>query len=217
MSTEHKQQVDNTDPSLSSDLPIAFSGEVMLLGWSETSREGRTVRLRLTDEEESHPFRRMLTAAGKTPGQRFMAVFVMLDDDETPVHEAKDKPYSKHAHILHKRGWFFDRRVLAALGSPDDFRQWVSKQPCTICGLSGPSNVLKGPGYTGIPVCTAHMHSDPAALATKMQKLLKQWVQDRFSDISGMDGISNIMPTYFMSLCRELGIEETVPEDYLEG
>ena len=64
---------------------IAFKGELMLAGWSETHTAGRTVTFWLDDEQDDHPFKKFTVKKGKTAGHRFMAVLVELNDDETPV------------------------------------------------------------------------------------------------------------------------------------
>lgn len=62
-----------------------WSGETLLLGWGETSTRGRTVTLLLPEDDEQHPFRDLAVKQGKRSGQRMMAVFVLLGDDEQPV------------------------------------------------------------------------------------------------------------------------------------
>lgn len=76
---------------------IAFKGEVMLLNWNE-SKQGRTAVFLLDEESESHPFKKFTTKKGKRAGQRFMAVLVELNDDDTPViQEKKGGPLSRSA------------------------------------------------------------------------------------------------------------------------
>lgn len=67
-----------------SDVKPFWSGETLLLNWGETSTRGRTVTLLLPEDEEHHPFRDLAVKQGKRSGQRMMAVFVLLGDDEKP-------------------------------------------------------------------------------------------------------------------------------------
>lgn len=62
----------------------AFSGELMLLGWKESSTQGRTVTFLLNEDDEVHPFKDFATKSGKRAGHRFMAVLVPIGDDEQP-------------------------------------------------------------------------------------------------------------------------------------
>lgn len=79
---------------------IAFKGEAMLLNWNE-SKQGRTVVFQLDEEADQHPFKQFTTKKGKRAGQRFMAVFVEIGDDEQPiVHEKKGGPLSQSAAML---------------------------------------------------------------------------------------------------------------------
>lgn len=79
---------------------IAFKGELMLLDWKE-SKSGRTAVFLVDEEGDQHPFKRFTTKKGKRAGQRFMAVLVELNDDDTPVvQEKKGGPLSKSAAQL---------------------------------------------------------------------------------------------------------------------
>lgn len=80
-----------------------ISTETMLLQWAESSTRGRTITLLLPEDIETHPFRDYTIKSGKRAGQRFMAVFVEINDDETPV-----KPVSTEAVMLCKQREFWD-------------------------------------------------------------------------------------------------------------
>ena len=64
---------------------VAFTGETMLLNWSESNTRGRTVTFLLGEDGDAHPFRDFTVKSGKKAGQRFMMVLVQVDDDETVV------------------------------------------------------------------------------------------------------------------------------------
>lgn len=69
-----------------------FTGEVMLLGWADTSARGKTVTFQIHPDEApgEHPFKNYGT--GKT-GQRFALVAVPIDDDGKAVGQgAPDAP-----------------------------------------------------------------------------------------------------------------------------
>ena len=81
----------------------AWQGEVMLLGWQESSTRGRTITLLLPEDELTHPFRDHGIKSGKRGGQRFMAVFVALTDDDQP----ETPPISTDAVMLCKDKLFW--------------------------------------------------------------------------------------------------------------
>jgi hypothetical protein len=74
---------------------IAFQGEVQLLRWSETSNQGATITLQLSDASDLERFKTMTLAKGKQAGQRLAAVMVEVGDDEKPViqpEQQKQRP-----------------------------------------------------------------------------------------------------------------------------
>lgn len=70
----------------------AFQGELMLAGWSETHTGGAKVTFWLPDADALDTFRSMTVRKGNTAGQRFMAVLVELNDDDTPAAAAPENP-----------------------------------------------------------------------------------------------------------------------------
>lgn len=58
--------------------------EMMLAGWQDSHSGGAKLTFWLPDGEALEPFKAMTAKKGGTAGQRFMAVLVMLGDDETP-------------------------------------------------------------------------------------------------------------------------------------
>ncbi len=66
-------------------VPVAFQGEVMLAGWSQTHNGGAKVTFWLSDEDDLDAFKAMTVAKGKTAGQRLALVAVEIGDDEQPV------------------------------------------------------------------------------------------------------------------------------------
>lgn len=95
---------------------IAFKDELLLLRWSDNSRDGMTVTFQIPGEYEMHPFKG--EAFGKQSGKRYAAVLVEIGDDEKPVVQ-KGGPLSKEAAGLCKREDFHnylrDRRSAAWL------------------------------------------------------------------------------------------------------
>lgn len=57
-----------------------YRGECLLLGWGESHRDGRYVRLQLDEEGKANPFKGLKTGPN---GQRFAVVIRMLNDDQS--------------------------------------------------------------------------------------------------------------------------------------
>ncbi len=66
----------------------SFQGEVQFVRYSDTSRGGQTVLLRVPGRDELEPF------IGKE-GRRYMAVLVEIGDDEQPINGAAQVPQSE--------------------------------------------------------------------------------------------------------------------------
>lgn len=73
-----------------------ISAELMLLNWNESANSGCKLIFEIS-ADELEPFKALRTRAGKkVSGQRFAAVLVLIDDDETPVSaEQAPKPADK--------------------------------------------------------------------------------------------------------------------------
>lgn len=72
-------------------VPVAFQGEVMLAGWSQTHNGGAKVTFWLADDTDLEAFKAMTVAKGKTAGQRLALVAVEIGDDEQPVIPPKSR------------------------------------------------------------------------------------------------------------------------------
>ena len=110
-----------------SDTPIAWQGEAMLLNWQESSTRGRTITLLLPEDDETHPFKDFGIKSGKRAGQRFMAVFVQLTDDDQP----QEKPLSQDAGALCRDTDFWvwaNGQTLDTINSEQTARDWLCER-----------------------------------------------------------------------------------------
>lgn len=118
--------------------PIAFQGEVMLAGWSQTHNGGAKVTFWLADDTDLEAFKAMTVAKGKTAGQRLALVAVEIGDDEQPVspHAPAVSPQAEKpkgeklawlAIQLCKNPKFWD---FAGVSNEVNAREWL----LTICG-----------------------------------------------------------------------------------
>lgn len=103
-----------------------WSGEVMVLNWSETSTRGRTITLLLPEDEEQHPFRDLTVKSGKRGGQRMVAVFVLLTDDDQPAAPR----LSQQAAVLCRDRSFWEwvsSREWEQITSEEEAKQYIYK------------------------------------------------------------------------------------------
>jgi hypothetical protein len=107
----------------------AFKGELMLLGWAESSNRGRTVTFLIDESEDEHPFKHFTIKSGKRSGQRFMAVLVQVGEDEQPVPQ-EPKP-SQLATIIAKDPQFWQwasERSFDKIASEDGAVNWIKTE-----------------------------------------------------------------------------------------
>jgi hypothetical protein len=103
-----------------------ISAELMLLNWNESANSGCKLIFEIAPDE-LEPFKNLKTRAGKkVAGQRFAAVLVLIDDDEsvvppqaTPVpttHQEAKAQLNDNASMVARKGGFSDASA-SALGS----------------------------------------------------------------------------------------------------
>lgn len=164
------------------DLIPTFSGEVMLAGWKETHTGGAVVSFFLPDPADLDVFRGLTVRKGGTAGHRFMAVLVEIQDDEKPAQTEDDKnrraasaldritgtkPFGKQASELYKAGFFFNPHVMAAVGSDQQYLEWLKTQPCCV---NGPVIRTEIPGHTHFgDVVPAHVRRIAAGAGTSLK------------------------------------------------
>lgn len=92
-----------------------FSGEVQFAGYSDSSRSGPRVTLRLDDRAELERF------VG-CEGKRYMAVLVEIMDDETPAQERKPEPV-----LERPKGGQCAKWVAIRCAEPE-FQAWLQRE-----------------------------------------------------------------------------------------
>lgn len=81
---------------------IAYSGEMMLLGWSESNTGGRKVTFLLPPDTTEHQFKPFTSKQKGIAGQRFMSVLVQVDEHEQPVKQEETRPLASVAAMICK-------------------------------------------------------------------------------------------------------------------
>lgn len=152
---------------MTDSVPIAFQGDVMLLGWADTNSRGRTVTFQLGVDGESHPFAYSRTKQGKNSGQRYAMVLVEIGDDDTPVQ----KTPSQMAFLLCRDPYFqhyLNERSFVTVNSEETARQCI----CEGCGVSSRSQLDKDPAARSAWL-TQFFNPFTAHQAAMQQKALK--------------------------------------------
>lgn len=118
-------------------IPVAFQGEVMLAGWSQTHNGGAKVTFWLQDDTDLEAFKVMTVAKGKTAGQRLALVAVEIGDDEQPIARDAAIPASEKPKA-EKLSWLavqlcrnVDFLEFICAGNERVARDWICQQ----CGI----------------------------------------------------------------------------------
>jgi hypothetical protein len=106
----------------------------MLLSWNESSTRGRTITLLLPEDEESHPFRDLTTKSGKRAGQRFMVVFVQLNDQDEPQMPRLSQVAGALCRSPDFWSWINDSSW-EAISSEEDAKQYIYRA-CNVTSRS---------------------------------------------------------------------------------
>jgi hypothetical protein len=225
-----------------SDLTPVFHGEVMLAGWSESHNGGAKVTFWLSDPSELDAFRAMTVAKGKTAGQRLGCALVEIGDDDKPVQPAKPvqpepESFGHYYQALHKTGWFYSPRVIAAAGTDAAFLNFIRQQRCVYCGSDqNPDNPVEAahvrrvangagmgikPEYSAIPLCHVHhalQHSQgESALGDsdwydrQLAETKKAFVQRELRAIFKVESMREVPPANFANWAEAVGIADTLP------
>lgn len=111
-------------------VPVAFQGEVMLAGWSQTHNGGAKVTFWLQDDTDLEAFKAMTVAKGKTAGQRLALVAVEIGDDEQP----KAQPEQRGGELAKLAGMFCQSTAFwefCRADDADEARDWI----LGVCGI----------------------------------------------------------------------------------
>lgn len=124
-----------------------YAGEMQLAGWSESHTGGAKVTFWLSGPDELAAFRALTVRKGNTSGQRMMAVFVEIGDNEEPVQppaQPADKPSALGDVCYRTVQWCADPKfwdwinstthngILWHIKSEFDAKEFV----CEICGVT---------------------------------------------------------------------------------
>lgn len=140
-------------------VPVAFQGEVMLAGWSQTHNGGAKVTFWLQDDTDLEAFKAMTVAKGKTAGQRLALVAVEIGDDEQP----KAQPEQKGGELAKLAGMFCQQpefwEFAGYAQNPEGAKDWI----LSICGIQS----------------RRQLDHDPVAAQTFHDRVRKPYLESR--------------------------------------
>lgn len=116
-----------------------FNEEVQLLDWGETRSGGPWVKVRLADSELLNVFRGLDTATLKASGHRFQMLLFDADQIEQianaqPEGEPEEKGYGYYWREIFRQGVFNAPDILWALGTDDQFQDYVRHHKSCVSG-----------------------------------------------------------------------------------
>lgn len=160
--------------------------ESQLAGWTISHTQGAIIAFWLPESESLAPFKDKPVHASDSVGEQYIiSLFELTDDDQLadPVSgraisiKAKQEkgPYGKAVRALHHSGFFLAPKVLAEIGTDDQYQAWCREKPCAICGggdwveekgelrcefghvrRSSAAGTAFKPLYSGVPLCNKH-------------------------------------------------------------
>jgi len=162
--------------------------EMMLAGWTDSHSGGAKVTFWLPDADALESFKEMTARKGNTAGQRFMAVLVMLGDDETPQPIPKKEPAKEKIGPL--------ALLAVQLCKNPEFTKWLRPIYCKWTGGDGKSwgDVTPELDFDGswerwtrhaiLVLCECHesrreLDTDPLVAARFESVIRKPWMESQ--------------------------------------
>lgn len=176
-------------------------------------------------------------AENKTPPEK-------LEKKTINELEATGKgPWGKYAATLYKNGFFHAPKVLAAIGTDEQYRHWIQTQPSAYSGdysewvngdgrciaahvrRAGEAGTSYKPMYACIPLTNyehmlQHKIGESALTGLDWDKArfeyLTKWCVETFYEIFSVDSLTKIHPDDFTHWCEENDLGVYLPKMYRE-
>ncbi len=164
---------------MAEELNILFHDEVQFLDFGESRTTGPWIKLRLRDPDDLAIFRAMDPGEMKRTNHVLHCTIASGDiATVVPAEEPPGKKYGQFWRSLIRSGFFRAPPVLAAIGTEDEFEEWIREQPSVIGGggdwveelgerrcqpahvrrVSEGSGTATKPPYFAVPM-TSHEHN----------------------------------------------------------
>ncbi len=147
--------------------------------------------------------------------------------------------FGKYAAALYKSGFWFNPKVLAALGSDDEFRAWVQRQPSAYSGefseyvdgegrciaahvrRAGESGIGYKAPYACIPLTDKehrqqHQHGEgdinnPEWFDRMRARYVQEWASQRLRDALGVESLTKATPDQVVEWACEVDLYTALP------
>lgn len=150
-------------------------------------------------------------------------------------------PWGKFASTLYGSGFFYGPAVWAALGTDEQYRKWIQRQPSAYSGdfsewihgegrciaahvrRAGEAGTGYKPPYSCIPLTDKehqlqHQQGENALDGLDWDKLkneyLIKWAVGRLYEIFGIDSLTKMHPNDFVDWCQQNDLTPYVPNMY---
>ena len=222
-------------------IDILYHGEIQILGWGETRNQGKYLKIRLWDGDGDplEAFRGMDIDNKKS--MHVLNATISRGD----ILQATEPDLGKLASNLYRHGFFYNPKVLAAIGTDKDYREWIQKQPSAISGefseyvngegrceaahvrRAGEAGTGYKPPYSCIPLtheehAQQHQHGESVLAPSEWwekarAKYIVAWAKETLlKELGGYDGFREVPPEKLMEWAKFHEIEQYLPSAYHE-
>lgn len=160
---------------------------------------------------------------------------VRLTPKEVQVLQKEQKKASEGLRLLVVGGFFRQEIVLAALGAPQDYDNWIARQPCCHPGAApcdqAPVEVFQLPQstrpYSSVPFCREHAAQwsqgiqviDPGMaplgfLTSRRTALIQRWSQERLREVLGVPHGYDPTPSAIYSWAVNSKVHNLLPQAF---
>lgn len=227
---------------MADSLKILLHDETQLLDWGESRAGGPWIKLRLKDPEMLDVFRGMDTAKANKSGH-ILNVTIAQGDIIQLAPEHKERPSGAHIAELYKHGFFFNPKVLAVLGTDDEYRAWVQMQPSCYSGKF--SEYIHGEGrciaahvrrakdsgtsykaeYSCVPLTdeehtrSQHQHGESSLggkefFDKKLANYKNEWAHMKLRELFCVERLSEVSIEAFRAWAEKEGIYNSLPPSF---
>jgi len=195
---------------------VIFHDEVQLMDFGETRASGPYIKLKLRDPEQLAIFRGMDTATAKKTGH---ILNMTLCNGDIAVEEERKEDYGKLAQKLMASGVFYRFEVAKAVGTDEEYREWIRHKKCVVCGKldyadgemkneaahvrrAGQSGVGYKAEFSCVPLCNhhhreQHQHGEGEwreMFDKKCAQFRGEWVAMRLKAVLGYESWKDVPP-----------------------
>jgi hypothetical protein len=228
------------------DLDILYHGEIQILGWGESRPRGKylTIRLWDVDADPLEAFRGLDEPNDKS--LHILNCTISKGDIIETVENDQPINYGKMASRLYANGFFYAPKVLEVIGTDEQYRKWIQKQPSAISGdfsewvndegRCEAAHVRRsydaGTGYKPPYSCIPLTHDEHAQQHNEGESALKprEWFDNKrneyvvawakqglLTELGHYSGFRDVPPEILLNWCESHDVTHLLPKEYREN